>query len=424
MAASVIMIILLQPAAIAQTNWPGWRGPNANGIAEGRNLPEHWSQTDNVRWSVRLPGWGTSSPVVYANRIFVTSEVEEGSRKSLLTLCFDREDGKELWRHDFGFGVDQRTHEKSNLAVNTPAVTGDALYVAFGNADIACYSHDGRLIWVTRYMVRFGDPKMAWGYGVSPVALGDTVLFPWDHHKGPCYLIGLDQRTGEISWKIDRPIGTSHSTPLVVEHHGQLDILVSGKNRLTAFNAQTREELWQYGEGEGPFNGEIIVSPVYGDGTVFLQLWRQSRIHAIRLRASHEPPELVWVSEKPGPLEPSLLYYRGLLYCLMDNGILVCLDGATGREQYRQRLEGPCNSSPIAGEGRVYVSNNQGTTFVVRAGREFELLARNELGERITASPAVSNSRLIYRTDSHLYSIGCKRVVQTRSAGESASPYH
>ncbi len=179
-----------------------------------------------------------------------------------------------------------------------------------------------------------------------------------------------------------------------------------GKNRLTAFDARTHAELWRYGEGEGPFNGEIIVSPVYGDGMVFLQLWRQSPIHAIRLTGDGKPPIPVWISEKPGPQEPSLLYYRGLLYALMDNGVLVCLEGKTGEEKYRQRLGGDCNSSPIASDGRIYASNNDGTTFVVQAGSEFKLLARNELGERITASPAISGDELIYRTDSHLYCIG------------------
>jgi outer membrane protein assembly factor BamB len=355
---------------------------------------------------VPLPGWGTSSPVAYGGRVFVTTQVTEGRKKSLLTLCLDRKDGKELWRHDFGFGTDQPTHKKSNLAVNTPAVTEEAVYVAFGNADIARYSHDGKLIWVNRYIPHFGDPKMSWGYGLSPLVLGDSVLFPWNHHKGPCFLVGLDKRSGEIAWKKDRPIGTAHATPLLVEHHGQTDILVPGQNRLTAFDAKTREELWRYGEGEGPFNGEIIVSPVCADGMVFLQLWRESKIHAIRLRGDGKPPEPVWASERPGPQEPSLLYYRGLVYALMDNGVLVCLDGKTAKEQYRERLGGECNSSPVAGDGHVYLSNNDGTTFVVEAGKEFKLLSTNKLGERITASPAISGTELIYRTDSHVYCIG------------------
>ncbi len=194
-----------------------------------------------------------------------------------------------------------------------------------------------------------------------------------------------------------------------MEHHGQSDILVSGKNRLTAFDARTHTELWKYGEGEGPFNGEIIVSPIYGDGMVFLQLWRQSPIHAIRLAGNGQPPELVWISEKPGPQEPSLLYYQGLLYALMDNGVLVCLDAKTGKELYRKRLGGACNSSPIASDGRVYLSSNEGTTFVVKAGREFQLLRENSLGERITASPAVSGNELFYRTDSHVYCIADNR---------------
>jgi len=390
------------------SDWPRWRGPHADGVAEGRKLPTRWSQTENIRWSVKLPGWGTSSPVVSGSRVFVTTETDEGGKKSLLTLCFDRKTGDELWRHDFGFGAKQNVHEKSNLAVNTPAVTEDALYVAFGNADIARYSHDGKLIWVNRYIPRFGDPKMSWGYAPSPLVLDDAVLFPWDHHTGPCYLIGLEKETGEIAWKKDRPIGTAHATPLLVEHHGQKDILVPGKNRLTAFDAKTHAELWQYGEGEGPYNGEIIVSPVYGDGLVFLQLWRQSPIHAIRLRGEGQPPEPVWISEKPGPQEPSLLYYRGLLYALMDNGVLVAFDGKTGKEHYRERLSGACNSSPIAGDGRIYASNNDGATSVVKAGKKFELVATNDLGERITASPAIVDNDLIYRTDSHLYCI-CQR---------------
>ena len=394
-------------APIAPTvDWPRWRGPNADGVADGRNLPIRWSQTENVRWSVKLPGWGTSSPVVYGNRVFVTSEVKAEGKKSLLTLCLDRTSGKELWRHDFGFGADQRTHEKSNLAVNTPAVTEDAVYVAFGNADIARYSHDGKLIWVRRYLKDFGDPKMAWGYAVSPLVLDDSVLFPWNHHKGPCFLIGLDKKSGEIGWKKERPIGTAHATPLLVAHHNQKDILVPGQNRLTAFDAKTHAELWRYGEGQGPYNGEIISSPVYGDGLVFLQLWRESKIHAIRLMADGKAPEFVWVSKKPGPVEPSLLYYRGLVYALMDNGVLVCLDGKTGQEHYRERLGGACNSSPIASDGHIYLSDNGGTTFVVQAGKEFRLLNTNKLGERITASPAISGNNLIYRTDSHLYCIG------------------
>ncbi len=383
------------------------QGPNADGVADGRNLPTRWSQTENIRWSGKLPGWGTSSPVVYANRVFVTSEANDNGKKSLLTLCFDRQTGKELWRHDFGFGVDQRTHEKSNLATNTPAVTDDAVYVAFGNADIARYSHEGELIWINRYIPRFGDPKMAWGYALSPLVVEDAVLFPWDHHTGPCFLIGLDKRNGEIAWQQDRPIGTAHATPLLVEHHrSSVDLLVPGKNRLTAFDARTHAELWKYGEGEGPFNGEIIVSPVYAGGMVFFQTWRQSPIHAVRLVAGGKPPEPVWISDKPGPQEPSLLYYRGLLYTLLDNGVLVCFDGKTGEEHYRQRLCGPCNSSPIAGEGRIYMSDNEGKTFVVKAGKSFEVLATNDLGERITASPAITGSELIYRTDSHLYCIG------------------
>jgi outer membrane protein assembly factor BamB len=390
---------------VSNSDWAAWRGPRADGVADGRKLPLRWTQTENIRWSAKLPGWGTSSPVVYGNRVFVTTAAEADGTKSLLTLCFDRESGRELWRHDFGLGANQRTHVKSSLASNTPTVTDDALYVAFGNADLARYSHAGELKWVTRYITKFGNPKMSWGYNVSPVLLDDSLLFPWDHHTGPCFLVGVDKQSGEIAWQNDRPIGTAHATPLRIKHHNQEDILIVGKNRLTAYDAITHRELWQYGEGNGPFNGEIISSPVYGDGMVFLHLWRLSPVHAIRLKGNGEPPEPVWVSDTPGGVEPSLLYYREMLYLLKDNGVLVCLDGRTGREHYRERVGGECNSSPLASDGHIFVSDIRGTTYVIKAGSKFELVATNELGERISASPAVSGDALIYRTDSHLYCI-------------------
>src|SRR5262249_17978577 len=152
-------LLLIESSASA--DWPRWRGPNADGIADGRKLPLRWSQTENVRWSVKLPGWGTSSPVVYGNKVFVTSQVQEGKKKAFLSLCFDRKAGKKCGPNVFGFGANQSPHQKSTLPVNTPAVTEDAVYVAFGNADIARYSHDGKLVWVNRYMTHFGDPKMS-----------------------------------------------------------------------------------------------------------------------------------------------------------------------------------------------------------------------------------------------------------------------
>ena len=389
-------------------DWAQWRGPNGSGIADGQNPPLRWSTTENVAWSAKLPGWGTSSPVVYRERVFITTQAETDGRKSLLTLCFDRFSGKELWRHDFGFGFDQHVHEKSNLAANTPTVMADGLYVSFANAEVARYTHDGKLQWVSRLVPELGDPKTSWGWGVSPVVLPEVVLFPWDHHAGPCFLLGLDRRTGKIAWKVERPIGTSHSTPLVVTHHGQTDLLVPGKNRLTAFDAATQRELWVYGEGAGPYNGEIIVSPVQADGVVFTQIWRKSPIHALRLRGG-EPPEKLWVSEMPGPQESSLLHYRGHLYALLDNGVLVCFEGRTGKECYRERLGlGDCNASPLAADGRIYLSNNRGQTFVVEAGPQFKLLATNELEERISASPAPSGGRLYVRTDSTLWCLGTK----------------
>ena len=145
---------------------------------------------------------------------------------------------------------------------------------------------------------------------------------------------------------------------------------------------------------------------MYHDGVLFAQLWRGSKIHALRLSAKGKPPDTLWVSKRPGPIESSPLYYRGLLYALMDNGVLACLDGKTGEELYRERIAGDCNSSPVAANGRLYMSDNDGKTYVIQAGRELRILATNELGERITASPAITGDWLIYRTDSRLWCVG------------------
>ncbi len=403
-------VVTATSSGAAAADWAQWRGPGGTGVAEGQKPPLRWSRAENRIWSAALPGWGTGSPVVYGDRVVVCSEAEQEGKKSLLTLCFDRRTGRELWRHDFGFGFAQGSHQKSNLAANTPAVARDGIYVSFSNAEFARYTHDGRPVWINRLAPQFGNPKTSWGWGASPLLLPDSVVFAWDHHAGPCYLLGLSRRTGEIAWKVERPIGTSHSTPLVVQHHGQTELLVPGKNRLTAFDATTHRELWQYGEGMGPYNGEIIVSPVEVGGVVYTQIWRRSPIHALRLRGGGAAPEVLWVSDKPGPQEASLLAYRGHLYAWLDNGVLVCHDAKDGTERFRERLGGDCNSSPVAADGRIYVSNNQGTTFVVEAGPQFRLLATNELGERITASPALAGDRLFHRTDSTLWCLGEGRV--------------
>ena len=390
----------------ATGDWSQWRGPNGAGIGDKQKPPVVWSRTKNVAWSAKLPGVGFSSPVVYRERIYLTAQADDGGRRSLLTLCYDLATGEERWRHDFGYGFNQGYHQKSNLAAPTPAVAADGVYVSFANAEFAKYTHDGNLLWTNRLVPQFGDPKTSWGWGASPLLLPDSVLFAWDHHAGPCYLLGLDRQTAKIAWKVDRPIGTSHSTPLVVSHHGQTDLLVPGKHRMTAFDRDSHKELWVYGDGAGPYNGEIIVSPVYGDGVVYTQIWRRSAIHALKLRGRGQPPEVLWVSDKPGPQESSLLYYRGQLYAWLDNGVLVCYDGKTGVERFRERLGGECNASPVGADGRVYVSNNAGQTFVVAAGPAFKLLATNELGERHSASPALVDDRMLLRTDSTLWCVG------------------
>jgi len=387
-------------------DWSQWRGPHASGVSGSGSPPIHWSRSEPVVWSVELPGWGTSSPVVRDGRIFLTSQSGEAEKPTLWLLCLDRHDGREVWKRSFEPGLNQRTHEKSNLAVNTPLVTGDAVYVAFGNAQIARYSLDGEQLWQREYLRDFGDPRMAWGYSISPLLVDGTIVFGWDHHTGPCFLLGLDPQSGETAWQKERPIGTAHATPLLVTSQGRELLLVPGKNRLTAFDARTHDELWVYGEGSGPYNGEIISSPVEDEGVIYLQLWRQSPIHAIRLNRDGAPPTPLWVSENPGPVEPSLLVYQGHVYSWMDNGVLACLDAQTGAERYRQRLGGEANSSPIAADGRIYVSNTDGKTFVVKAGPGFELLATNDLEERITASPAVLGNQLLMRTDSRLWLLG------------------
>ena len=384
-------------------DWSQWRGSMGSGVSATACPPTSWGASSNVRWRTDVPGHGHSSPVVRHGRVFITTQIDEGTRKQLLTICYSLQTGAEIWRHDFGFGLDQPTHATSNLAANTPYVTDYEVLVAFGNAELAAYSLDGQLRWVERLVGRFGNPREAWGWGASPVVYGKDVLFLWDHHAGPCKLLGLSVADGQVAWEIDRAIGTCHATPLVVQRPNRVIFLVSGKNRLTAYDAASRQQLWQFGEGSGPFNGEIIVSPVCQQDVVFTQLWRKSPIHAIRLKPDDSPPELLWTSAKPGAEQPSLLVYQGMLYAIGDNGVLTCYEALSGRECFHRRLDGEFRSSPVAANHNIYFTNTSGTTFVIAAGDKYVLLASNCLSEAIVASPALTSDSIISRTDAALW---------------------
>jgi outer membrane protein assembly factor BamB len=428
-------------APVIADDWPQWRGPAGHGISPESGLPTSWSAREGVAWKAPLAGTGASSPIVWGDRVFVTSQVgraavapgqhprlarEEPSlagRESpiggtrhdtdaprgaieLVVEAFRRSDGTRLWDHRVeATGPFPELHEKHNLATPTPVTDGERVYAWFGNGQIVALDMEGRVVW-TRHLGREYSPYAArWGHGSSPVLYRDLLVLLCDHLP-VSYLLALDARTGRERWKADRGSGrVSHSTPLVIATPGGDELLVNSSERIDAYDPATGTLLWHAGSPRQT----PIPSAVFHEGRIFLSRgYRNSDYMAIRpggrgdVTASH----VDWRTPAGASYVPSIVYYQGLLYMTNEVGVVTCADARTGERVWRHRLSGVFFASPVAGDGKVYLVSETGETFVLRAGREPHVLATNDLGDRFLASPAISGGRLFLRSDTTLFAIG------------------
>jgi len=426
----------VEPASSTPSYWPTWRGPLATGEAPDADPPVTWSETQNIRWKVEVPGRGHASPVVWGELVFVLTavptdrdaetaaasvDVPERMRDMLVSsakiqrfviLAYQRKDGAVRWERTLHEAAPhQGTHRDGSWASASPVTDGKHLFVSFGSQGLFCLDMDGTTVWSKD----LGDMtvKMNFGEGSSPALCGESIVVNWDH-EGDSFIAALSKQTGEELWRTPRDEITSWATPLVVEHAGKTQVIVSATGRVRGYDAADGHVLWEC----SGMTANVIPSPVFADGTVYVMSgFRGNALLAIRLDAATgditgSKEAVVWRHNKHTPYVPSPLLYRDSLYFVDSNRErLSCFDAKTGAVHF-----GPAEidglkgvyASPLGAAGRVYVVGRNGVTAVLKHGTTLELLAVNTLDTSIDASPAAVGKELYLRSISHLYCIAAE----------------
>jgi outer membrane protein assembly factor BamB len=406
------LLLVLPLAALsvrAGDAWSQFRGPNQDGISDATELPTLWSETENVKFKIPIPGEGWSSPVVLGGQVWMTTATDEGH--SLRAVCVQRDSGSIV--HDVEvFHVDEPEHKNqfNSYASPTPVLEEGRVYVCFGAYGSACLDAEtGRPIWKnTELKINHME-----GPGSSPIIYKDLYILNCDGTDFQ-YVAALGKNTGKLAWKMNRsyafgwlkiaPLRKAYSIPKVIDVGGRDELVSVGAYRVSAYEPATGEELWSV---DHPGYSCVPV-PLYGNGLVYVCTgYNTAELFAIRPGGSGDVTKtaVAWKFKQSVPYKPSPLLLGGEIYFAHDNGVVHCLDAKTGAVVWRNRLEGSYTASPVYAGGRIYFSNEKGKTTVIEAGREFKVIAQNQLPGRILASPAVVGDAIFLRTDTHLYRI-------------------
>jgi len=434
---AIVVVMGLASAALTD-NWPQWRGPLGTGVSPETGLPVRWGK-DEIARKAPLKGLGVSSPVVWGDRIFVTSQLgqavlrpgshptlargeEAASEKplgaravatrdnpqqvSFLVEAFQRFDGRRLWEYRLAAeGPLPPVHQKHNLASPSPVTDGALIYAWFGTGQLVALNMAGKLVWQRHLGKEYSPFEIDWGHSSSPTLYRDLLILLCDHNPAS-YLLALDKQTGKEKWKTERGKGVrSYSTPTLARGPGGDELIVNASERIDAYDPATGKLLWYTGE---PNRFPIPVSSS-DQGILYASRgYRSGPYMAIRLggRGDISRTHVKWLAPTGAPYISSLLYYQGLIYMANDAGIATCVDAKTGEKVWQERMDGIFSASPVAGDGKVYLLSETGETFVIAAGREFRVLARNQLDERQVASPAIAGGQFFIRTDEHLFCLG------------------
>jgi len=383
--------------------WPRWRGPSGQGVATGGGYPDTWSATENVQWKAPVPGTGNSSPIVWGDYVFLTTAYDGGRRVSV--LAYRRSDGQLLWETFAPGGpTDRRSHYKNGHASATPSTDGERIYVSFGARGLFALDFTGEILWR-----RDLGPMAAYhGAAGSPLLYKDRIILYQDQSRSG-FIAAFDTRTGQELWRTSRDASVGWGTPIAVHVAGHDEIIVSSQRRVQAYDPDGGAELWRC----GGTSYEVIPTPVVGYGMVFCSSGRAGPTLAITPggRGDVSETHLAWRSSRGSPFVPSPILYGDQLYMVNDMAsIATSLDARTGEAFWQGRLgvaqrEG-FSASPVAVNDKVFFTNDNGDTFVLRAGRTFDLLHVNSLGEQVLASPALVGGRWYFRTGRNLYAIG------------------
>jgi outer membrane protein assembly factor BamB len=415
-------------ASEAERNWGHWRGPWGTGVAPAADPPVDWSESDghNVRWKVALPGQGHSTPLVWGEHVFVTAAVPFGAalepifskapgahdnapithRQRFVVIAVDRRNGEMRWQRTMHEQLPHEgVHYTASMASNSAVTDGQRLYAFFGSYGLYCLDFGGELLWKTD----LGDmlPKHGHGEGSSPVLSGDLLLVNWDHELGS-FVVAFDKRTGREVWKVPRPEDTSWASPIVVEHQGRPQLVISGTNRLRGYDVATGRVIW---ECRG-LSSNVVASPVAGRNMVFAGSSYETRaLLAIRLDGAEGDisggDRVAWTRNRGTPYVPSPLLYDNALYFLAHyQGIMSRVDAETGEDapgSLRLNGIGDVYASPVGAARRVYITDRRGTTIVISHDQIPRVLAVNRLDDVISASAAIAGKELFLRGEKNLY---------------------
>jgi outer membrane protein assembly factor BamB len=382
--------------------WPGWRGPRGDGTSTETNLPLRWSATENVRWKAEVPGTGHSSPVVWGDRVFLTTCREREKQRAL--LCYDRRDGKLLWERVVVTAPLERKHALNSYASSTPVTDGTHVWVSFlaqPRMLVACYDFDGNKVW-EKSPAEFHSVH---GFCSPPVLYRDTVILNGDQDDPAAFLVALDKATGAERWRAARPGIRSYCPPLIAEAAGRRQLVLTGAKTTAGYDPDTGRRLWVI---DGPTE-QFVASLVYHDGLFFLTAgYPEYHFLAIRPDGSGNVTDtyVVWRTQKGAGYVPAPVAWDHYVYVVKDDGLASCFAAATGKRAWMERLGKHHSASPVVAAGYLYFPDDDGVTHVLKAGPTFEVVARNPLGEKCVASPAVSRGDIFIRTSKHLWCIG------------------
>jgi outer membrane protein assembly factor BamB len=427
-------------AAAEASDWPQWRGPDGRRISTETGLPTTWNADAGVAWRTPLRGLGVSSPIVSGGLVLLTSQVGRGRLRPgnhpalvrggaespdnerplggervdgdgdavvFLISAFDQADGHLVWEHELPAEGDQpQAHQKHNMASPSAVADGERVYAWFATGQLVALDLRGERLWERHLARDYGAYDIVWGHSSSPVLYGDLVILQSDHENG-AYLLALDRRSGETRWRADRGGSLrSFSTPLVVAGPEGDELVVNANAGLDGYDPATGEWLWHAdGHNEYP----VAAATFDEDGMVYTARGHRAGPYlAIRPggRGVVDDSHVAWRVATGAPYVSSILYYDGLIYMANGNGIVTAVEAKTGERVWQDRLGGIYSASPLAGDGKVYLFSETGETLVLRAGREPHVLHRNDLGERVVSSPAVSDGRIFVRTDGALVAVG------------------
>ena len=433
-----VLFLCLSSLTIHAQNWPSFRGPNASGVADGTNAPTSWDleKSQNVLWKTSIPGLSHASPIVWGNQIFVITAVSsdanagfkakdrgidlanDDAKHTWMIFALDKGNGRVLWSQKAYEGVPRaKRHVKATQANSTPATDGRYVVALFGSEGLACYDTDGKLLWKQDLGVLnpglWDDKDSSWGHSSSPIIYRDLVIVQADGHK-QSFIAAFNLKDGKQAWRVERNEITSWTTPSIYQGKDRTDLIANGGRYIRGYDPLTGKELWRFSDNDTQVKMQapqiahdlIYITGGYPAGRA-MYAFRPGATGDISLKPGEDKNAfLAWNSSKGSPYTPTPIVYGDQFYVLADNGVLSSYEAKTGTLIYQQRLPSSFSASPVAADGKLYLASEDGDVFVVKAGRQYELLSKNVMGQPLMATPALTQGMLIVRGDNTIYALG------------------